>query len=391
MKSLDVPQGEFNLGRFPLGQSQDKQPWNAADEYMLLYVAESDKSDAPLLIVNDIFGALTIPLASAHPVVVTDSVVSEEAIRTNASANRLLPDNLSIHSPLDIPDEGFYRIVMRLPKSHDYLAILLSRIRPILDPSATIIAGGMTKHVHSKTISLFEQIIGPTTTTLARKKARLIVSTLDPALEPIPIAEIKTFSLPEYDLEISSYGGVFSADKLDRGTELLLRNIPEIQQGQTVVDLGCGNGVIGLSAFRRDSGIDVIMADSSHLALASARLSVSNNVKLDEQKHFRFHLANGLTGVPKKSVDVILCNPPFHFDQVQEQGIAFKMFLDASKSLRPDGKLRIVGNRSLGYHAMLRKLFRKVHMVAEDKSFVVWEASQPAGTGSRNHRRNTWR
>ena len=42
----------------------------------------------------------------------------------------------------------------------------------------------MTRHIHSSTLALFEGILGPTRTSLARKKARLIHATLDPELDP---------------------------------------------------------------------------------------------------------------------------------------------------------------------------------------------------------------
>ncbi|EPJ35110.1 putative Ribosomal RNA large subunit methyltransferase G [Streptomyces afghaniensis 772] len=50
------------------------------------------------------------------------------------------------------------------------------------------------------------------------------------------------------------------------------------------------------------------------------------------------------------------------------------MFSGARRALRPGGELWVIGNRHLGYHVKLRKLFGNSRLVASDPKFVVLKA-----------------
>jgi len=47
------------------------------------------------------------------------------------------------------------------------------------------------------------------------------------------------------------------------------------------------------------------------------------------------------------------------------------MFEQAKRSLRNGGELRIVGNRHLGYHLKLKRLFGNCEVLGSDRKFVV--------------------
>jgi len=71
------------------------------------------------------------------------------------------------------------------------------------------------------------------------------------------------------------------------------------------------------------------------------------------------------------SVDMVVVNPPFHDDRAVGDHIAWSMFVDAHKVLRPGGSLVVVGNRHLAYHAKLKKIFGTVDELATNKRFVI--------------------
>ena len=54
--------------------------------------------------------------------------------------------------------------------------------------------------------------------------------------------------------------GVFSRTEIDKGTEILLNALPEELTG-SLLDLGCGYGVIGVTLGRRYPGLSVTMSD----------------------------------------------------------------------------------------------------------------------------------
>lgn len=88
----------------------------------------------------------------------------------------------------------------------------------------------------------------------------------------------------------------------------------------------------------------------------------------------RIQAGDGLEMQEPDSLDVVLCNPPFHQQQVVGDFLAWRMFLQARAALVTGGALYIVGNRHLGYHTKLSRLFRGVEQVAATPKFVILKA-----------------
>jgi len=86
--------------------------------------------------------------------------------------------------------------------------------------------------------------LAPTTTALARKKARLIFVSPDPELvvpaSPYPVC----YRLEAPDYLICNHANVFSRDSLDIGTRFFLQYLPARQDACDIIDLGCGNGLL---------------------------------------------------------------------------------------------------------------------------------------------------
>ena len=74
--------------------------------------------------------------------------------------------------------------------------------------------------------------------------------------------------------------------------------------------------------------------------------------------------------------DVIVCNPPFHQRGALTDAVAWQLFLDARSHLRSGGELWVVGNRHLGYHVKLARLFGRCRQVAAHPKFVVRAATR---------------
>jgi 16S rRNA (guanine1207-N2)-methyltransferase len=71
---------------------------------------------------------------------------------------------------------------------------------------------------------------------------------------------------------------------------------------------------------------------------------------------------------------MILCNPPFHQQNTIGDHIAMAMFKESRRVLRKNGQLWVIGNRHLGYHVPLKRLFGKVSAVAGNAKFVIVKA-----------------
>jgi len=381
---MKSPFGSYLLQRYPLRKKETLRAWDAADEYVLNYLAENKlpQPDSTLLIVNDGFGGLSVPLNKFQPVVMTDSYLSMQAISSNLESNDIDEDAVVVINSLQAPDSALHKkadiVLIKLPKSLAMLEDQLFRIRPSLDSSTIIIAAGMTKNIHLSTMELFEKIIGPTKTSLACKKSRLIFcdydKDLDPAENPYPQSYESGYSLGADELKIINHAAVFSREKLDIGTRLLLENLPADEKYKTIVDLGCGNGVLGLVAAIKNPAAKLIFTDESYMAVES---SISNFLSVfNETREAEFLQTDCLQGVADNSVSLILCNPPFHQNNAINDDVAWQMFIESKTALQAKGELWVIGNRHLGYHAKLKHLFGDCDVVASNKKFTLLKATK---------------
>lgn len=384
VEQLETASGLYRLQRYPVRKKQTLKAWDAADEYLLQHLEENKllHKDICLLIVNDGFGGLSIPLSQYRPVVMTDSFLSMEAISSNLEINNFDSDAVtiinSLHAPDSVLDKSADIVLIKIPKSLAMLEDQLHRIRSSVNGATKIIATGMTKNIHTSTLSLFEKIIGPTKTSLARKKSRLIFSEFDAGLivpeNPYPDTYKLGYQLDNVELQITNHAGVFSRDRLDIGARLFIENLPVDERYKTIVDLGCGNGVLGLMAAIKNPSAKMIFTDESYMAIES---SISNFINaFAETREAEFLQTDCLSGVPDNSVSLILCNPPFHQNNAINDDIAWQMFTESKAALEVQGELWVIGNRHLAYHAKLKHLFGGCEVVASNKKFTLLKATK---------------
>jgi 16S rRNA (guanine1207-N2)-methyltransferase len=207
------------------------------------------------------------------------------------------------------------------------------------------------------------------------RKARLILCAPHPRPAPAPSPWPNTYTLPDdvgpvSGLTVTNHAGIFSAERLDIGTRFFLRHLPRRAGPEHVVDLGCGNGVLGLAAALANPEAEVTFIDESYQAVASAEATFRANAG----SKARFVVGDGLADAPPGTADLVLCNPPFHSHQATSDATAWRMFTGARRALRPGGELWVVGNRHLGYHVKLRRRFGAAELVASDPKFVVLRA-----------------
>jgi 23S rRNA (guanine1835-N2)-methyltransferase len=157
---------------------------------------------------------------------------------------------------------------------------------------------------------------------------------------------------------------------------LMIENMPVSDHYRQIVDLGCGNGLLGIIAASVNQQSEVVFADESYMAVASARQNFAT--AFDRNREAEFEVTNCLQGVADASKDLVLNNPPFHQQNVTGDGVAWQMFSEARRVLKPQGELWVVGNRHLGYHAKLKKLFGNCNLIASNNKFVILKAIKSA-------------
>jgi len=368
MSQLELSNRTLTLHRFPqMREESPLQAWDAADEYLLRHLDDAPVN-GPTLIFNDTFGALGCALAGEGVYSISDSWLNQQATRQNLALNGLDEGDVQLLDSLAALPAAPARVLMKVPKTLALLEQQLRALRAVVTPQTQIIAAGKAKDIHTSTLQLFEKVLGPTTTSLAWKKARLIYGTFTkPALAESNV--IARWQLDGTDYQIGNHANVFARGGLDVGARFFLQHLPSDLEGE-IVDLGCGNGVIGLMALQQNPLAQVHFVDESYMAVASSRMNIEANRPQDLARS-EFRVNNSLAGFPSDRLHAVLCNPPFHQQSAVTDHIAWQMLRDARRCLQDGGELRIVGNRHLDNYHKMKKLFGNCTTVASNQKFVV--------------------
>ncbi|MDK6027929.1 methyltransferase [Ignisphaera sp. 4213-co] len=166
-------------------------------------------------------------------------------------------------------------------------------------------------------------------------------------------------------VEFEVVPGLFSYEGVDEGTKLLLEHA-EIPSSGTVLDVGCGYGVIGITLAKLNPSLKVYMVDINKEAVRLAERNVVRN-KLSKENIVILH---GNLYEPVKNIvfDAIYSNPPFAAgSQVVE-----KIIVEAPQHLKKDGALQIVARKGAEkVENLMRKTFGNVEVKASKKGYKV--------------------
>jgi 16S rRNA (guanine1207-N2)-methyltransferase len=382
--TLTTAQGTFILHRLPHRPRELLRAWDAADEYVLDYLAEKTfESNTRVLIINDTFGALAVALSHLQPLAMSDSYLSQQATRINLIRNGMTASSLEdgqssneqpvkLLSSLDTLDGVVVCVVIKVPKTLALLEDQLIRLRPFIQADTQIIVAGMIKALPPNVWKLLERLIGTTSTSLAKKKARLIFATLDESLAIPANSYPVEYQLENTDYWLTNHANVFSRDRLDIGTRFFLQHLPINPNATDIIDLACGNGVVGLIAAERNPNARLHFVDESFMAVASAQENFYR--AFGKERAASFQIGDGLSDFKAQSADVILCNPPFHQQNTIGDQIATQLFKQAKQTLKQGGELWVIGNRHLQYQQDLSRLFGNCRVVASNTKFIIWQA-----------------
>lgn len=372
----------FSRGRLVLSRPGTGDPtlraWDAADELLLeeaLAAADSYKKPR-VLVVDDQFGALSLGLAELSPTVMSDSAVLPLALANNASLNPGASVPESVQSWINPSRGPFDLVILRIPRQADYLAWLLRWLNGVMSDSGVLLAGGMIKHLPAKSVEVFSEAAKTEQVLPARKKARVVCCRKGTATLAAWSGTWKGYVLPgqSSDVHVQALPAVFAREKLDIGSRMLLPHVAKaastLRAGECVLDLACGNGVLGLTVLAERDDLKLRFSDVSSQAVLSARHNVEQSFPQAEAVFSHCDGINGGAG----AFNLVLLNPPFHEGGVVSDHIALRLFEQASQHLKPGGQLLMVGNRHLGYHRSLRRYFSSVEQLGASPKFVVFRA-----------------
>lgn len=355
---------EYDFERYPQRENRSLQAWSAVDEHFLRHQAAEERVlETPLVIANDRFGFLAC-LQLPQPV---QSILTHRsqlaALEFHLEKNALDASFWTTSTPLEPLPNPVQEAWIKLPKSLELLQLFLQQLSAQLVPDSKVLVGFMTRHFSPQVLTLASLYFEEVEQSRAWKKSRLLI-----LKKPKPyIARSLQHHLSWENQLFKQYYGVFSAKHIDYASQFLLEQLPVLSGGSKVLDLACGNGVLGIAATQQVAEVELHLLDDFNLAVASAQL----NVETTNPVHFHWHY--NLEELPVGHFDYILCNPPFHTEHEVTTAIAKQLFKGAQRCLAPEGQLWIVANRHLNYHTFLRTLFKKVAIAQQNKKFILYQ------------------
>ncbi|HXE70675.1 MAG TPA: methyltransferase [Hyphomicrobiaceae bacterium] len=266
------------------------------------------------------------------------------------------------------PPGAFDVAIVRLARAKDEQEMVLHAVLSVLAPDARLfIYGGNDEGIRSAA-TVLGSLCNATDTIARRGHGRLLAARRPRQLDALR-GELADWRRPRR-LSIAgqlrdwvSYPGLFAADRIDEGTELIIGTLPSLPAGARVADFGCGSGVIAAAlATAPDLGLDLIDHDSVALLAAKENVPIGQTI-----------LASSLGGAAGLW-DAILSNPPLHAGMAESHAALTQLIVEAPAHLRRGGLLQLVLQRRLPVEDLLARHLGQVRILADNGRYRVWSA-----------------
>lgn len=168
----------------------------------------------------------------------------------------------------------------------------------------------------------------------------------------------------QHHLIFTSDNGVFSKNRVDFGTNLLINSIPQIPNG-LILDLGCGIGIIGLSLAKCNPQAFCHLVDINqraiNLAIKNSQINNIKNVKIYESDLYQN---------VEDTFDMIITNPPIRAGKK----IVHRIIEEGYSYLNSGGLLYVVIQKKQGASSLLIKMeeiFRNASIINKKNGYYV--------------------
>ena len=178
------------------------------------------------------------------------------------------------------------------------------------------------------------------------------------------------YSINGVDFSFESDNGVFSKNELDKGSELLIETLLPINLGKSLLDLGCGIGVIGLTLAYFHPGLNVCLTDVNTRSLSLCDAN-ANTLRLSQKVTV---LQSDIYTKVEGKFDSIVSNPPIRAGKK----VTYEIYRGALEHLNDGGSLYIVIRKqqgALSVKSYLEQLFGNVTVLAREKGYLILKST----------------
>ena len=166
---------------------------------------------------------------------------------------------------------------------------------------------------------------------------------------------------------------VFSPRYVDKGT-LFMLSLADFNKTDKILDLGCGYGVVGITAAKFADPRNVYMTDSDDEALRLAR----ENASLNGVEGVHILKSDAYESLDETGFDLILSNPPYHTDF----SLAKRFIEKGFNRLKIGGRFFMVTKREEWYKRKFISIFGGVKIFRGDGYTVFVAERRTAGYNS---------
>ena len=165
-------------------------------------------------------------------------------------------------------------------------------------------------------------------------------------------------------LDFYTDNGVFSKEKFDYGSRVLVENLPISEMHGNILDLGCGYGPIGIYLSKKIENAIIDMVDVNERAVKLAQ----ENIILNDVKNIKTFISDIYNSV-EKIYDYIITNPPIRAGKETVR----KFLIGAQYYLTTDGELWFVMRKDHGVKSMIKELenYYIIETIKKEKGFHI--------------------
>ena len=288
---------------------------------------------------------------------------------------------LHAHGALGFPvDAHAVLATIRIPTDRIGVQQLIHDAFRLLDDGGVCaLAGGNGEGIKTA-VRVLEWAFGNVSIEMNHSGHRLAVARKHSACMPSQVAENQWLDPDTFralnvnvrgsDITIFTRPGVFSWEHLDEATAILV-DVMEVHAGESVLEIGCGAGLPGISAALSGAS-RVLMVDSDSEAIRCVRRTITFHALGNAE----VRASDVSSSVGNELFDVVVSNPPFHHGKSVDLVTPRRFIRESWEHLVPGGRLFIVANRTLPYERVIEEQFGHVRVVHDGRRFKVLGATR---------------
>ncbi|MCB1680383.1 MAG: class I SAM-dependent methyltransferase [Rhodospirillales bacterium] len=277
-----------------------------------------------------------------------------------------------VHSLLSEPAEMFDAVFILLPKNISEARFVVAQGLSFLRPGGMVFCAAGNDAGGGRIFKMLQQFGVSDLQQTSKNKAKAVSGVLRDFDRAAVTQTLKDGQMqPVLGGRFVSLPGLFSWDRVDRGSDLLVSYLPSVLTGRCA-DFGCGYGFLAQHALGRCSGVtEMVCIDADFRALQACRKNLDNFSGV--QKRFLWEdLSTGVS--PVSDQDVVIMNPPFHEGKKMDADVGRGFILSAADALRAGGMLYMVANRQLPYENLLQEKFSEYSKLYEGEGYKIYAA-----------------